>query len=198
MAGFVHFPCPACGKKLRASDSVRGQVRACPCGAKVVVPTAPGPRGTPPTLLVASLVPPAPVAAANPREVEIYSDGDAVRITNCRAVIKNRTYSMANVSSVALWVIRPKLGCPVLMLVLGTVGAGLMAMLALYERDPFPAATMAAVPALVAVIGLVVVLVSRTQYAVRVTAARGMPGGRKEGRLGPVLESRMKRPGWMT
>ena len=37
----VRFPCPACGKQLKAPDSAAGRKSACPkCGTKVTVPAA--------------------------------------------------------------------------------------------------------------------------------------------------------------
>jgi hypothetical protein len=111
---------------------------------------------------------------ANIQEVTFYSDQNGVRITNCRAIMGSRTYSMANVSSVALHAIPPQLGCAIIMIVLGLLGAlvlGVVALQAQYDNGPNFGPTV--LSALLGGIGVLLVLLSKTQYVVRIIAAGG-------------------------
>jgi hypothetical protein len=111
---------------------------------------------------------------ANIQEVTFYSDQNGVRVTNCRAIMGSRTYSMANVSSVALHAIPPQLDLAVAMMILGILGAlvlGVVALLA--QNDNGPNFAPAVLSTLLGGIGLLWVLLSKTQYAVRITAAGG-------------------------
>jgi hypothetical protein len=111
--------------------------------------------------------------AATSEENTLYTDGRGVRITNCRAIVGSRTYSMANVSSVAVHTIPRPWPLPLLLLLVGAVGAmwcGIMALNAPNDREP---RVLSVALGIVGALGLLLLLLVRPKYAVRITAAGG-------------------------
>lgn len=85
------IPCPDC------ATEVSDRAPTCPrCGAPIA--------GSRPSVVQGQAVsqsrPPAD-------EVTYYSDHQGVRITSARAIMQSRTYSMANLSSVSMWIEQP-------------------------------------------------------------------------------------------
>lgn len=104
----------ACGE---CGNQVSDKAGSCPkCGAPVSgAALAPTSRATPP-----------PVQ----QETVYYSDQSGIRVTNVRAIFGNKTYSMANVSSVALHIVPAHRLIPVLM----AAGGALLTLVAMSEK----------------------------------------------------------------
>jgi hypothetical protein len=97
------IPCPEC------ATEVSERAPTCPrCGAPIAGAAQPN---TPATA--------AGTGKPASDEVNYYSDQLGVRITNARAIMQNKTYSMANLSSVSMWVDMPKRLWPALLIILG-------------------------------------------------------------------------------
>lgn len=112
--------CSECGKQV--SD----KAAACPqCGAPISAPTAPAP-----SLFQAAGGSPMAVTApqSGTSEVTFYTDQTGIRITNARAIIGARTYSMANLTTVTVGVTSPSYGGAIWTILIGAViflaGAG--------------------------------------------------------------------------
>jgi len=99
------------------------------------------------------------------KEVCFYSDETGVRITNARAIIGSTTYSMANITSVSLAVIRPKRAGPVWLLVLGAIGGAVGFALSVWP--------VGAVGALMVVGAILILIFQKPRYAVEIGSASG-------------------------
>src|SRR5207253_2669348 len=98
--------CGECG------NQVSDRAASCPrCGAPVAAGPALLPAGGSPMAVVA----PAPASS----EVTFYTDQTGIRITNTRAIIGARTYSMANLTTVTTAVTPPDKRGPIWLMVIG-------------------------------------------------------------------------------
>jgi hypothetical protein len=92
-------------KCRECNESVSTEADACPhCGV-------PQQRPTPPPL-------PVQPSSVQPKEVIIYSD-KVVVVTNLRVIIGGTTYALRNITSVRMAFTSPRIGIPVLLLLLG-------------------------------------------------------------------------------
>jgi hypothetical protein len=99
-------------------------------------------------------------------ETEYYHDA-TVLVTNTRAVIENKTYAMSNITSVSMATIPANRTAGIICIVIGVIGlvAGL--------SSSSSQGTCAGIGILFAIIGVVLLMVAKTQYVVRVGSASG-------------------------
>jgi|SRR5450631_1750109 len=146
------IPCPEC------ATEVSERAPTCPrCGAPIAGAAQPSGGPAPPVGQTGK-----PLSG----EVTYYSDQLGVRITNARAIMQNKTYSMANLSSVSMWVDPPKRFWAVLLIVLGFLQAVSCA-----AGSDSKGASLFGVLMLGSGIALIVML--KATYWVRLTAAGG-------------------------
>lgn len=104
--------CDECGKDISS------KAPSCPgCGAPV------GSAAEPSAFQAAGGSARAVVAATNQgaQETTFYTDQNGVRITNARAILANRTYSMANLTTVTVGLTVPTKGAPLALIIVGVI-----------------------------------------------------------------------------
>lgn len=151
------IPCPECGTQI--SD----RAPTCPkCGMPIASQPSP-PISTPTPQISAT---DGVVKTPPSQELTFYSDNRGVRVTNTRAIMGNRTYSMANLSSVTLWKVSPNNTWPVLFIIFGLLqGIACISMKGMQG--------VSALGFILLVIGIAWLSSLKTTYFVRITAAGG-------------------------
>jgi len=145
--------CPECGTQV--SD----RAPTCPkCGVPIAAQTIPA---------GAQVMPVEPTKASPPSgEVTYYTDQQGVRVTNARAIMGNRTYSMANISSVHLWKQDPSNTGPVILILFGV----LQGVCCLAIKD---IRSVSILGLILLAIGIAWLVGLKPTYYVRITAAGG-------------------------
>jgi hypothetical protein len=100
-----------------------------------------------------------------PTEKTYYSDQQGIRITSTRAIIDNKTYSMANVSSVARGRVPASYGGAIVMMMIG-----LLLALGGFGGSSIE---LGVTGLLVLVVGIVIAASLKDTWTVRITAASG-------------------------
>jgi len=114
----------------------------------------------------------APIKQQTEREETIYYEKDSVKITNSRAIIFSKTYSLANITSVTMGVILPGTCMPISVLAVGItlflIGIGL-----LISSDVGSAFSMLVLGGLIAGVGYLSYKSGKNTYTVKIGSASG-------------------------
>ena len=111
----------------------------------------------------------------------IYTDGRDVTVTDSTLKVKNMSYSLSGITKLSFWTIRPDRWPAILLLLLGLTAAvlGFLQMVPAgfnvqTDEEVVNSNTVALwVGAVLAVIGLIMLLVAKEKYAVRIGTAEG-------------------------
>jgi hypothetical protein len=137
------IPCPEC------AEQVSERAPTCPkCGTPISGATS------------------AEGVKAPSGETTYYSDDRGVRVTNARAIIDNKTYSMANISSVSLWEQKPSIVGAIVLIAFGALQG-----LACISTEEMKGGSLVGI--LMVAIGIMWLKLAKSTYFVRLTAAGG-------------------------